>query len=396
MAFGGAGCSLLPGVRAKRQLERDRSAVSAPLAEAHEHYANGRFKEAEQLFQRAIQEIQHYEDKHGDGFFHERLDEAQARVRAEQALREARQMMQDADAARRDAQYPDAQKHYQRARQKAQSCPGADGDRRMHDLADLATNALSTDEIRLGAKGYVPHAGQWMTKEEALAARMAEQGKKLHKGEWLTEAEIAKREQKDSAKAAAPTTKRAAQKPVKPPPPPKPLVYVLDDFEKKKVEWRVAAWGNEGKLSRIDRDGSMALKVDYTKRDGEDNKCAIQRDLPEAGALATRDVVLLDVANLSRAGLRLSLAFQPRDGSSFYETPGTYVKRGSNRDVSFDLRSRRFKCEATDWDYKSPLRGPETMGILYIMIYPRQPGAATVDNVRFVSRMRASAPKRRR
>ena len=363
--------------------------MGEPLAKADEHYTNGRFEEADRLYQKAIQEIEQYEAEHGDGFFQERLDVAKARLRAEQAVREVRQMMQDAEAARRDAKYADAQKHYQRAKQTAQSCFDADRDRRMQELAELAAKALQADDIRLGSKGHVLQAGKWMTKDEALAAKMAEQGKKLHQGQWLTEAEIAKLEQKIAAK-------RAVQKPAKPRPKPKPAVHVLDDFEKKKVEWRIAGWGNGGKLARVDQGGSVALKIEYTKRDGEDNKCAIQREIPKACAFETRDTVLLDVHNLSRAGLRLSLAFHTRDWESFYETRGTYVKRGLNKDIAFDLRSRGFKCKATGWDHKSILRDPETMGTMYIMIYPRQPGAATIDNVRLVSRAGGGSPRRQR
>ena len=370
--------------------------MTSPFAEADEHYANDRFEEAERVRQRAIQEIQHYEAKHRDGFFDDRLAEARARPRREQTLREVRQMVQDAETAREDRKYADAQKHYQRAKRKAQSCSRADDDPRMQQIVELAAKALRTDEIRLGSKGYVLQAGEWMTKDDALAAEMAEQGKRYHKGLWLTEAEITKLEQKRVIKVVAPAVKTTTQKPAKPTPSPKPVVYVLDDFEKKKIEWRVADWGNRGKLSPIDQNGSMAIKIDYTKRDGEDNKCAIQRGIPKACAFETRDAVLLNVTNLSRAGLKLSLAFHTRDWESFYETPGKYVKRGLNRDIAFDLRGRRFKSKATDWEHKSPLRAPETMGTMYIMIYPRQPGAATIDNIRLVSGMRTGARRQHR
>lgn len=191
----------------------------------------------------------------------------------------------------------------------------------------------------------------------------------------------------ESAKGTAP----AIEKPVgettqseEPPADPNAEIWVFDDFESSKITWDIASWGNKGKTALVKEGESTVLKIDYTKQAGDANKLVIQKRIPKSWALSTRDLVVLDLENKGKAALQLAVAFQTRDWAGFYESRGKYIRTGNNKSIMFDLRAKRFKCKDSGWANTSELKRMDEFGYMLIIIYPRESGTVTLDNVRFV------------
>jgi len=94
--------------------------------------------------------------------------------------------------------------------------------------------------------------------------------------------------------------------------------------------------------------------------------------------------LLMDVHNEGKGAFNLAISIFTRGGYGFYESTGRYIKKGSNKDVMFDLRSERFKSAQTGWAYKTAIKDPSATTAIVLMIYPRAPGVVHIDNVRFV------------
>lgn len=405
-AVGGTIYFLFAQIRTKLQVDGDQTAVSQILAEAENLYEDEEYEEAQKQYEKAILAMKGYKKTHRDGFFDEKLAEIEEFLEKEQAYREVWAVLQNAETARQGSKYIDAKKFYLEAQKKAQSQYQLTKDERMEQFVELATKALASDEIRLGSQGWVFYAGKWMAKEEQFAAQMAKQGKKLYKDEWLTQAEIEKLKKAGAAKLAAaikqrmaarakaakgkaPAIKKTVKKPprpAEPPADPNAEIWMLDDFESSKITWNIASWGNKGTMSLVKAGKSTVLKMDYEKRGGDDNKFVIQKRIPKSWDISSRDQVLFDMKNEGKVAFQLALAFQTRDWEGFYESQGKYIRAGDNKNLMIDLRAKRFKCKETGWAHKSGLSRIKEIGMLLIMIYPKQPGTVTLDNVRFVKK----------
>ena len=135
----------------------------------------------------------------------------------------------------------------------------------------------------------------------------------------------------------------------------------------------------------LDDFGYELVDLQY-KKEGSSDKCAVQRAIPLPWPFESRDQMVLDVYNENKSGVNLAMAFFTNHGRGFYESTGKYIKKGANKDVTYDLRSTKFKCAATGWNYGSPLKNPEAVNSVVLMIYPRSSGIVTFDNIRFVKK----------
>jgi len=161
-------------------------------------------------------------------------------------------------------------------------------------------------------------------------------------------------------------------------------VWVLDDFETPRIQWRVESWACPGKTSLVKKGKNTQLKLEYTRTGGD--KCAMRRYIPISWPFESRDEILIDVTNEGKATFQMTLAFFTKNGKGFYETTGQRVPPGEKKNVMYDLRSKRFKCAETGWANKSPLMGPETVTSVVLMVYPNTPGTIVIDNVRLVKK----------
>ena len=66
------------------------------------------------------------------------------------------------------------------------------------------------------------------------------------------------------------------------------------------------------------------------------------------------------------------------DGQEYVWSELIYI----NKSVSFDLRSKRFKCAASSWTHKAAIQNPETVESILLCVYPRVSGSVTFDNIR--------------
>ena len=386
-------------------MDNSRALVDDIIAQADRACQDGKYEEYEALYQKAIQEARQYKKNYKDGFFDDKVKEIQAFLENKRAQQDVWQVVQKAEDARKGKKYDVAKSYYQEVLKKATTYFDVNPDATMKEYMDRAKKALASDEIRLGSQGYVLYDGTWMTDEERRGRIMAKRGMVLYKGKWMKREEKDKLVKAEEARRAAAKAKPAAKakakakaptkvvKVVKKPPPPKPKVpakdpnekvWMFDDFEHGKVLWPRQSWGDNATLSLVKSGKSTVLKVDFTK--GKEGKCALQRAIPKPWPFESRDAVVMDVDNKSKGGFQLAISLFTHGWKGFYESTGVYVKKGMNKDVTFDLRSKRFKCAQTGWAYKSPLKDPKAVSSIVLMIYPRNPGTFNLDNVRFTKK----------
>lgn len=405
LAIGGVVYYLLGQILARKSLDDSRALVNDIIAEADQACQDGQYEEYEALYQKAIQQARKHKKAYQDDSFDDRVKEIQAFLESKQAQQDVWQVVQKAEAARKGNKYDVAKSYYQEVQKKATAYFDANPDATMKEYVDRAKKALASDEIRLGSQGYVLHDGKWMTEEEKRGRVMAKRGMVLYKGKWMKREEKDKLIKAEEAQRAAAKAKAAAKasakakapagpaKAAKAPPPPKPAVpakdpnekvWMFDDFEHGKVLWPSQSWGDNTTLSLVKSGKSTALKADFTK--GKEGKCALQRAIPKPWPFESRDAVLMDVDNKSKGGFQLAIAIFTHGWKGFYESTGVYIKNGMNKDVTFDLRSKRFKCAQSGWAYKSPLNDPDAVSSIVLMIYPRNSGTVNFDNVRFTKK----------
>jgi len=155
---------------------------------------------------------------------------------------------------------------------------------------------------------------------------------------------------------------------------PEDTVWVLDNFEHAN-RWTVEPWANPAELSIVEGELKIALKG------GDHDKAAIST--PTRLNLADRNTLCLDVTNNMQKPIRIAVALLCGQPPVYFESTQVEIKSGKNKDVSFDLRSAKFKSEATQWKYGAQLIGKERVSRIYILFYTKESGEIRIDNVRF-------------
>ena len=187
--------------------------------------------------------------------------------------------------------------------------------------------------------------------------------------------------------APKPATKPAPTQPEKKVTPPKPKappaisgfktidkVWVIDDFEQGKNHWKPETWANPAKTST----NTKELKV--TLQDGKHDKSALYRTA--SLDMSDRGKFVLDVRNNTTKEVKLAIAFMTGGTPTFHETEAAAVKPGLCKNVTFDLKSTKFKSAATQWEHKAALNDPNAVKRVIILIYGGNQGEICLDNVR--------------
>jgi hypothetical protein len=147
---------------------------------------------------------------------------------------------------------------------------------------------------------------------------------------------------------------------------------VWEGFEGKNswvmVEWRNSVRGKMEISLEQSTEGTRSLKVvmnreQKTYRD----KIGISRE--GYLNLARADKVMMDVYCGSDDGLAVSIAFDMGDKGDYFESVKRPLKRGWNKDISFDLSAEDFKCEASDWKYDKAMPDRSNITKMHIVIY---------------------------
>ena len=408
VAIIGLGYFLFSNFTARQRKEDSLAAVKTLIQQAETTFEQGEYDKAMELYQAAIDQVQVHKTRYSDSSLDERVAEIESFMAYTHAQRDVDGILQKAKAAQKQQQYQVAQSFYQQVESAAKRYHDESTDKRvrekMVEYQRLAKEALASDEITMGAQNLVQYDGQWVTPEVRTRMVMAKRSMAYFEGEWRKISDIEKiKAQRAAAKAAkakaakAKTTqvakakaKAPAKRPKRPARPKAPAmdpnqdVWMFDDFEHGKILWRVQSWACPGELSLNKRGKTTELKLAYTRTGGD--KCAVQRGIPVSWPFESRDELVLDANNEGKASFQLSIAFFTNQGRGFYETTGKNIRTGAQKDLVFDLRSKRFKCAETGWAHKAPLNGPEAVSAVVLMIYPRSAGVVSFDNVRFTKK----------
>jgi hypothetical protein len=146
---------------------------------------------------------------------------------------------------------------------------------------------------------------------------------------------------------------------------------VWEGFEGKNswvmVEWRNSVRGKMEISLEQSTEGTRSLKVvmnreQKTYRD----KIGISRE--GYLNLARADKVMMDVYCGSDDGLAVSIAFDIGDKGDYFESVKRPLRRGWNKDISFDLSAEDFKCEASDWKYDKSMPDRSNITKMHIVI----------------------------
>lgn len=153
-------------------------------------------------------------------------------------------------------------------------------------------------------------------------------------------------------------------------------VWVIDDFESDKNRWRVEPWADPAKLSI----SNAELKIELG--DGEYGKSIISHvcslDLSDRGSL------VLNVRNKTGKPVKIAVALMTGGSSVFFESEGVAARAGLTKNMTFDLRSDKFKSAASKWEYKVKLSDASAVKCLCILVYRESTGEVCLDNIRVV------------
>jgi hypothetical protein len=160
-----------------------------------------------------------------------------------------------------------------------------------------------------------------------------------------------------------------------------------DGFEGE-LMWVPVDWENVGQveLSLNDEEATEhthSLKVDMMEESiGWKNKVTFSREdsLNLEGAK-----VVMDVYAPYDPGINIAIGFDTGDEWTFYESEITPLKKGWNKDITFDLVDLNFKCRESEWKYNRKLTDADNIKKMHIMIYrPSRMEVQTVyiDNIR--------------
>jgi len=154
-------------------------------------------------------------------------------------------------------------------------------------------------------------------------------------------------------------------------------------------KWVPVDWENVGKvdLSVIPdkaSEGTKALKVDMREEAIDwKNKVAFSKE----DYLNLDGVnLIMDVYNPSDSKICVAAAFDTGGDWAYFETPSQTMKKGWNKNVTFDLGERNFKCRESNWKHSEALLNRGDVRKIHIMIYRpsvMQIQTIYIDNIRF-------------
>ena len=147
-------------------------------------------------------------------------------------------------------------------------------------------------------------------------------------------------------------------------------------------KWIVESWGNPTKVAVIDGPGGRGKVLQIRYAGGKHNKIAVTRTLQKDLSRAKR--LLFEAVNRAETPVRVAWAVWTSAEKEYFESPPVELPAGRWRyDLAVDFTARNFKCAATNWEYRSPLRNRHHAISLTLVVYdaPEQ-GTLLIDRLR--------------
>ena len=162
---------------------------------------------------------------------------------------------------------------------------------------------------------------------------------------------------------------------------------VFDNFESSTVNWASPGWENIGGVdltisTEKASEGKQALKVMAQDEPQEwKNRVVIAR---EASLDLSNENMVMDIYTDVATGMGIQIGFD--SAGDYFESEKKILNQGWNKDVTFDLGAKDFKCKASEWKNTVPLADRSDITKVFILItHPKKAKNATVyvDNIRF-------------
>jgi tetratricopeptide (TPR) repeat protein len=249
----------------------------------------------------------------------------------------------------------------------------------------LKDEALSDLEAVAGRPGVPADAWKLLARLQEAAGQLRqalESWKKYLAGQpedAEAQAAVKRLEEKVKALPAEPQVQAPvpAPDPAKPAEPEKPKVT---EGMEVRDGWRAQPWGNPADITLLKDDvtGNQYLAVEMTG-DGKEGKTALS--LRVNGDISKRSKLIFNIYNPDAKPLPLTVAFNT--SSDFFETQFIWIKKGWNEGVAIDLNASDFKCRASDWSHKSPIKGKDQVNNIMILINEKRKATLYLDYIRF-------------
>ncbi|MDP2943460.1 MAG: hypothetical protein Q8O36_08170, partial [Candidatus Omnitrophota bacterium] len=172
-----------------------------------------------------------------------------------------------------------------------------------------------------------------------------------------------------------------------------------DNFEKKELRWTAVNWQNARSIglsitdspSKTDAPpadkpsaGKYSLRIDIKENVNKSrNKIAIYR---EEELDLSKHNISLDIFVQNSMNAAAAVAFETGRKWTYYESSQIPLKKGWNKDVTFDLSKPTFESQASGWKYNVKLADRGDVKKIIILVYNMvllEPDVVYLDNIRF-------------
>ena len=168
-----------------------------------------------------------------------------------------------------------------------------------------------------------------------------------------------------------------------------------DNFETKELRWTPVNWQNARPIELSIADspskaagkpiaGKFSLRVDiYEDVNRSRNKIAIYR---EEELDLSKHNISLDIFVQNSMNAAAAVAFETGKKWTYYESSQINLKKGWNKDVTFDLSKPTFESQASGWKYDVKLADRGDIRKVVILVYNTvllEPDVVYLDNIRF-------------
>ncbi len=162
---------------------------------------------------------------------------------------------------------------------------------------------------------------------------------------------------------------------------------VFDNFESSTVNWASPGWENSGGVeitisAEKASEGKQSLKL-VAQDEPQDwkNRFVVAR---EASLDLSNANMVMDIYTDAATGMGVQVGFD--SAGDYYESEKKILSQGWNKDITFDLGAKDFKCKASDWKNAVPLADRSDITKVFILITHAKKDKGTtvyVDNIRF-------------
>jgi len=159
-------------------------------------------------------------------------------------------------------------------------------------------------------------------------------------------------------------------------------MLVIDDFENDKARWAAASdWSCATGTEVIKAVTGKSMKANYElKYPGQNAVYAIE----DGADLSDADEITLDVYYPMDFPANMTLAFSTGDKWAWQEGPAKRIKKGWNKDITFNIKKKYWKNEGSKWNPTVTPADITNVKRISLVVFPSEMGKGytLIDNIR--------------